>query len=264
MEAATERQLGGIPNTRNLKAILWILLLLAGAEFIVRGPVRFLREPTNWNDLSQSYTASKLWLQGKSPSDPKNFSALWKQQTGSRLELTDIRTHLAPPLGGLVDGANCGPSLESREDDLARRFVERVCGHGMGVGAGWRFSRGSSSRFSLHHSLSRACTIPNGNRQWKREHPRDWAVCRRDLFCAWLPRCRSRSSVRIGVQSKAADRCLSGSLLFDTATLETVRDGGRHHSRVGAGGCFVPVALRSIVATRLSPQRQGICHDKQY
>jgi hypothetical protein len=102
MEAATERQLGGIPNTRNLKAILWILLLLAGAEFIVRGPVRFLREPTNWNDLSQSYTASKLWLQGKSPSDPKNFSALWKQQTGSRLELTDIRTHLAPPLGGLV------------------------------------------------------------------------------------------------------------------------------------------------------------------
>ena len=88
--------------TRNLKVILWTLIFVAAAEFVMRGPVRFLREPTNWNDLSQNYTASKLWLQGKSPSDPRNFSVLWKREAGSRLDLTDIRTHLAPPLGGLV------------------------------------------------------------------------------------------------------------------------------------------------------------------
>lgn len=102
MEAATERQHDRLPTSRNLKMTLWILLLLAAAEFVVRGPVRYLREPTNWNDLSQNYTASKLWLQGKSPSDPRNFSVLWKREADSRLDVTDIRTHLAPPLGELV------------------------------------------------------------------------------------------------------------------------------------------------------------------
>jgi hypothetical protein len=86
----------------NLRIILWILLLLAASEFVLRGPVRYFGWIAEWNDLSQNYTASRLWLQGQNPSDPANFVALWKQQVGSRLELTDIRTHLAPPLGGLV------------------------------------------------------------------------------------------------------------------------------------------------------------------
>ena len=68
----------------------------------MRGPVRYLREPRNWNDLSQNYTASKLWLQGKSPSDPRNFSVLWKREADSRLDLDRHTTHLAPPLGELV------------------------------------------------------------------------------------------------------------------------------------------------------------------
>lgn len=102
MKAATQPQPNQPGARRNLRVILWILLLLAAAEFVVRGPVRFLREPTNWSDLSQNYTASKLWLNGQSPSDPANFVALWKRESGSRLDLTDIRTHLAPPLGGLV------------------------------------------------------------------------------------------------------------------------------------------------------------------
>jgi hypothetical protein len=102
MDATTQRQHDPPASNRNLRVILWILIFLAAAEFVVRGPVRFLREPTNWNDLSQNYTASKLWLNGQSPSDPRNFVALWKQEAGSRLDLTDIRTHLAPPLGGLV------------------------------------------------------------------------------------------------------------------------------------------------------------------
>ncbi len=84
------------------RVILWILIVLAGSEFIVRGPVRFMLNPTEWNDLSQNYTASRLWLKGQSPADPGNFVSLWKQESGSRLDLTDIRTHLAPPLGGLA------------------------------------------------------------------------------------------------------------------------------------------------------------------
>ena len=99
METTTQHQPAA---TRNLRIILWILLLVAAAEFVVRGPVRFLAGPAQWNDLSQHYTASRLWLQGRSPSDPANFVALWKQQVGSHLELTDVRTHLAPPLGSLV------------------------------------------------------------------------------------------------------------------------------------------------------------------
>ncbi|HEX9255375.1 MAG TPA: glycosyltransferase family 87 protein [Candidatus Angelobacter sp.] len=102
MEAAGSRLHDKLPASRNLRIILWTLIFLASAEFIVRGPVRFLNGPSNWNDLSQNYTASKLWLKGQSPSDPRNFVALWKYESGSRLELTDIRTHLAPPLGGLV------------------------------------------------------------------------------------------------------------------------------------------------------------------
>lgn len=89
-------------HNKKLRIVLWILICLAASEFIVRGPVRFLLIPNNWNDLSQNYTASKLWLNGLSPSDPRNFVVLWKQETRARLELTDIRTHLAPPLGGLV------------------------------------------------------------------------------------------------------------------------------------------------------------------
>lgn len=88
--------------SRTLRTVWWILIFLAAAEFIVRGPARYLEERGTWNDLSQNYTASKLWLGGKSPADPKNFVALWWQEGLSRLDLTDVRTHLAPPLGGLV------------------------------------------------------------------------------------------------------------------------------------------------------------------
>lgn len=102
MEANAQRQPPGAPAARNLRVILWIFLFLAAAEFVARGPVRFLSWPAEWNDLSQNYTASKLWLQGQSPADPASFVALWRQQVHSRLDLTDIRTHLAPPLAGLV------------------------------------------------------------------------------------------------------------------------------------------------------------------
>jgi len=89
-------------KVRRLKVVAFLLLLLATAEFVFRGPVRYMKNPSEWNDFSQNYTASKLWLRGKSPADSENFLALWKEQTYIGLDATDIRTHLAPPLGGLV------------------------------------------------------------------------------------------------------------------------------------------------------------------
>jgi len=88
--------------SETLRVVLWILILLAGAEFLLRGPGRYLSEVSNWNDLSQNYTASKLWLKGLSPADPKNFVILWKQEGHSRLDFDDVRTHISPPPGGLV------------------------------------------------------------------------------------------------------------------------------------------------------------------
>jgi hypothetical protein len=102
MQAATQPSSDTRSPGHGLRILLWVLVLLAAAEFIVRGPLRYLREPGSWNDLSQNYTASRLWLRGQSPADPKNFVALWWHEGLSRLDLTDIRTHLAPPLGGLV------------------------------------------------------------------------------------------------------------------------------------------------------------------
>jgi hypothetical protein len=102
MESVTQHQDRASPAPTRLRAILWFLLFLAAAEFVLRGPVRFLSWPAEWNDLSQNYTASKLWLKGQNPSDPRNFVALWKREVGSRLDPSDIRTHSAPPPGTLV------------------------------------------------------------------------------------------------------------------------------------------------------------------
>lgn len=100
MEAAAQQP--ETPRIRRLRALLWLLIFLAAGEFLLRGPGRYLPGPGNWNDLSQNYTASKLWLRGQSPADPRNFVELWRWEGHSRLDLDDIRTHLAPPPGGLV------------------------------------------------------------------------------------------------------------------------------------------------------------------
>jgi len=98
----TELGFTKMSRPRVLKLVVLGLLLVSAAEFVVRGPARYLQARSEWNDFSQNYTASKLWLRGKSPSNPKNFVALWKEQTYIGLDVSDIRTHLAPPLGGLV------------------------------------------------------------------------------------------------------------------------------------------------------------------
>src|SRR6266536_1383873 len=88
-------------RTRTLKAVFWILLVLAAAEFVVRGPVRYLK-PTNWNDLTQYYASRRIWLRGQNFASPENFVNLWRDEVGSTLEATTTRTHIAPPPGALV------------------------------------------------------------------------------------------------------------------------------------------------------------------
>ncbi|HEV2697232.1 MAG TPA: glycosyltransferase family 87 protein, partial [Terriglobales bacterium] len=49
-----------------------LLLLIAGSEFLYRGPVRGFRAVA-FNDFSTSYVASRLWLQGSDPYDASLF-----------------------------------------------------------------------------------------------------------------------------------------------------------------------------------------------
>jgi hypothetical protein len=87
-------------SNRKLRIFLWLLILAAATEFVLRGPARFL-QPIDWNDLAQNYAASKLWLRGQNPSSAESFVALWLQEVHVRIDPT-VRTHLAPPLGSLV------------------------------------------------------------------------------------------------------------------------------------------------------------------
>ena len=83
------------------RIVLWILLVLAAAEFVVRAPLRYLH-PTNWNDLAQYYATSRIWLRGQNFANPENFSAMWRDEVGETLSPNTARMHIAPPPGALV------------------------------------------------------------------------------------------------------------------------------------------------------------------
>lgn len=81
--------------------VLYCLLVLAAAEFVVRGPVRYLH-PTNWNDLAQYYATSRIWLRGQNFANPENFAAMWRDEIGEPLSANTARMHIAPPPSALV------------------------------------------------------------------------------------------------------------------------------------------------------------------
>jgi Glycosyltransferase family 87 len=83
------------------RIVLWCLLLLAAAEFILRGPVRYLH-PTNWNDLAQYYATSRIWQRGQNFADPQKFGALWRDELQSPMNPNTARMHISPPPGALV------------------------------------------------------------------------------------------------------------------------------------------------------------------
>jgi hypothetical protein len=62
------------------KSLLILLVLLAACEFIVRGPVRFLRAK-DFNDFIPPYTQSKALLKGMDPYSPEVLVRLWPDDT---------------------------------------------------------------------------------------------------------------------------------------------------------------------------------------
>lgn len=77
----------------NLYSILILgLLLLAGAEFLLRGPVRFVRS-SNFNDFISPYIQTRTWMKGEDPYSPAKIVALWpsdmEQYSFSKKDLAD-------------------------------------------------------------------------------------------------------------------------------------------------------------------------------
>jgi hypothetical protein len=56
--------------------VLWILLLLAGTEFLLRGPVRFARNK-DLNDFMPPYIQSNAWIRGADPYSSINLIRFW-------------------------------------------------------------------------------------------------------------------------------------------------------------------------------------------
>ena len=58
------------------RVVLAILVLLAGTEFLWRGPVRFAQH-RDFNDFISPYIQTGAWLQGTDPYSPANLVRLW-------------------------------------------------------------------------------------------------------------------------------------------------------------------------------------------
>ncbi len=63
-------------NKTGWEVVLWILLLLAGTEFLLRGPVRFARN-RDLNDFMPPYIQSSVWMRGADPYSSMNLVRFW-------------------------------------------------------------------------------------------------------------------------------------------------------------------------------------------
>ncbi len=59
---------------------LVILLLLAGSEFLLRGPARFARA-ASFNDFISPYCQSRMWLRGEDPYSPQGLARFWPPES---------------------------------------------------------------------------------------------------------------------------------------------------------------------------------------
>jgi hypothetical protein len=64
-------------HSRKWTFFVLVLLLLAGAEFIIRGPVRAVETATRFNDFLAPYLQSKAWVLGLDPYSPQVLLRLW-------------------------------------------------------------------------------------------------------------------------------------------------------------------------------------------
>jgi hypothetical protein len=58
------------------ESLLAILLILAGTEFVLRGPVRFAHA-ASFNDFISPYIQTRAWMHGSDPYSPRNLVSLW-------------------------------------------------------------------------------------------------------------------------------------------------------------------------------------------
>jgi Glycosyltransferase family 87 len=61
---------------RGRQIFLWLLVIVAGVEFGIRGPLRAVRQASEWNDFLSPYIQAKEWLRGMDPYSPSNFGLL--------------------------------------------------------------------------------------------------------------------------------------------------------------------------------------------
>lgn len=70
-----------MPNPNQPTRFAWnalfaVLLLLAGAEFVLRGPLRFAHA-ANFNDFISPYIQTRAWIDGQDPYSPQNMVRMW-------------------------------------------------------------------------------------------------------------------------------------------------------------------------------------------
>lgn len=61
-------------------ALYLALLLVAGAEFMLRGPIRAIRTATQFNDFLSPYIQANAWMHGLDPYSPQILLKLWPAQ----------------------------------------------------------------------------------------------------------------------------------------------------------------------------------------
>jgi hypothetical protein len=71
------------PLSTRSKTFLTLLVLLASAEFVVRGPLRFLRA-ADFNDFISPYIQSRALIQGLDPYSPEVLVRLWPVEVEHR------------------------------------------------------------------------------------------------------------------------------------------------------------------------------------
>jgi len=74
----THLSIRSVGNKRT--ALCLVVLLLAGAEFMVRGPVRAIRTATQFNDFLSPYIQANAFLHGLDPYSPQVLLQLWPEQ----------------------------------------------------------------------------------------------------------------------------------------------------------------------------------------
>jgi len=92
------------PQRRQIvsRILLGVLIFAAGSEFIVRGPIRFLNQSSDWNDLVPVYIPARAWLHGQNPYDPNVYTAQVMDLFHKPWNPAAPRSHAVYPLSTFV------------------------------------------------------------------------------------------------------------------------------------------------------------------